>query len=99
VSETPPVILAQHLAESRRQGACFTDAWPAAVAAALGGKRSSWEIHEYRIVFAETIDEFCAAFERRPGSQPGLALHRLEEPDAVPVPERDALNMTPSSAG
>lgn len=87
MSETPPVIVAQRLAESRRHGECFTDAWPAAVAVALGGKRSSWEIHEWRTVFAETIDEWHEAYARQAASRPELALHRLEEPDAMPLPK------------
>jgi len=89
---TPPTILSRELASARARGELFEDAWTVALEAALDGKfRSSWERHEWRTVFVETVDEWNRAFDQQPASRPGLALHRLQDPDAVPAPERDAL--------
>jgi hypothetical protein len=84
MSETPPVILSQKLAEARTRGENWESAWPVALEAALGGNLlTSRECGDWRTAFEDQIDVWSAAYERRPGSRPELALHRLEEPAGV----------------
>lgn len=97
MSEAPPAVLVQQLVDARGRDELFEQAWPAALEVALAGE-SGRERRAWEAVFTDHVDVWRGAFERRAADPSGRALRGLR-PDAVPVPERDALNMTPSSAG
>lgn len=66
VGLSPPVVLGQQLADARERGEHFKDAWAPALGVALGCDfQSPRECREWRTVFVEMEDTFCAAFERR----------------------------------
>jgi len=83
----PPAVLAQQLAEARRRGELFEQAFPVALAAALAGEPGR-EQRAWEAVLMDHADVWRGAYERHgPADRSGLALRRLEEPDAVPLPK------------
>jgi hypothetical protein len=85
VDVTPAETLAQLLADARRRGELFEQAFPAALEVALAGEPGRRERQEWQAVFTDQVDVWRGAFERRPADQSGIALRGLR-PDAVPVP-------------
>ena len=82
----PPVKLREHLADARRAGASFDQAWPGALAAAVGAVR--WERAEWLEALTNTVKVWRAGWERRPSTGPERALDALVMPGGVPLPER-----------
>jgi len=83
MSETPPAVLVQQLADARSRGELFEQVWPAALEVALadesGRERQAWQA-----VFTDHIDVWRGAFDRRVADRSGVALRGLR-PDAVPA--------------
>jgi hypothetical protein len=73
----PPAILSQELREARRRDLRFEEALPAALEVALAGEPNRRERGEWQMIFADQIDVWRGAYERRPASRPGLTLYGL----------------------
>jgi hypothetical protein len=70
---SPPTVLVQELAASRRRGASFAAAWPVALAGAVHSAPQQ-EREDWADVLGGMYESWRAAFERRPASRPELAL-------------------------
>jgi hypothetical protein len=82
----PPVVLRERLAAARRAGVSFEKAWPDALMAAVDA--SEWERAEWLEVLSGTVEDWRAAWERRPATRPEQALAMLVMPGGKPLPER-----------
>ncbi len=82
---TPAAVLLDQLAEARRRGVVFEDAWRDAVAEALDLAPDRWERKQWAVVFEETMPSWRAGFERQPAVETEVAFAMLED-DRVPVP-------------
>lgn len=78
----PPAKLREHLADARRAGVSFEQAWPIALEATVGTVQ--WERAEWLEALSNTVKEWREGWERRPSTGP--ALEAL--PGGVPLPER-----------
>lgn len=81
---SPAAILADLLAAARREGASFTESWPAALAEALDG---TCEPRDWLQVLDGMAPVWRAAFEREGVAAPA-PLYVLGEDRGVPIPER-----------
>jgi hypothetical protein len=82
---TPAVRLAQDLADARRRGETFADAWTVAVKRATAGLRTD-ERTAWKGALADTRPAWLAAWERRPASVPERALLAVAaDPERVPL--------------
>lgn len=79
---TPAQLLGQHLADARRHGECFADAWPAAVEVALDGQRRG-ELSAWRAALDETGYAWEAGWDRREATAAQRALLTVAEDLAV----------------
>jgi hypothetical protein len=86
----PPVKLREHLADARRAGASFDQAWPGALEAAVGAVQ--WEREEWRDILSNMIETWRAAWERRDASSAEQAVLALVMPGGIPLPERACEN-------
>jgi hypothetical protein len=82
----PPAVLRDRLATARCAGLSFDEAWPAALAAAVGATR--WEREEWHEVLSEMVETWRAAWERHDATRPESALLALVTPEGQPLPER-----------
>jgi len=90
----PSATLSKKLAEARRQGESFQDAWPVALEAALAGEPNRRQRGEWQMIFTDQVDVWRGAYERHgPADRSGLALRRLEDSDAVS--DRQTVTMEP----
>jgi hypothetical protein len=86
----PAAVLTAQLAEARRSGVTFEDAWGPAFKAALAAAANGWERREWSVVLADMVGTWRSAFECRPAPSREIALRRIaEDPDRVPLPERE----------
>ena len=86
----PAAVLFTQLADARRRGEHFAEAWPDALTEALACVGSSSERGEWRDVLAGMTSTWRAAWERRPASGPEHALGGLlDDERVVPIPERE----------
>jgi hypothetical protein len=86
----PASVLFARLADARRAGESFEDAWPLALAAALAVVPAKWERTEWRHVLGGMAETWRAAFERWPASSKERALSLLaDNTDREPAPERE----------
>jgi hypothetical protein len=88
---TPARILAERLADARREGATFARAWPTALSAALAAVEDKSERARWQDVCSELVDVWRSAFAREAPDVPAqAAFTRLADPErCVPVPERE----------
>jgi hypothetical protein len=86
-----PAVLLDQLAAARRRGERFSEAWPAALDAALVVAPNDWERREWAAVLTEMVLEWRSAWERRPASRAQLALATVgADPDRhVPITAED----------
>ena len=77
IKAAPAMVLVTQLADARRQGESFADAWPDALTEALACVGSSSERREWRDVLAGMTSTWRAAWERRPASAPEHAVVAL----------------------
>jgi hypothetical protein len=82
----PPVKLREHLADARRAGASFDQAWPVALWAALSTVQ--WEREQWEDVLSSMVDTWRAAWERRASTSAESAVLELMMPGGTPLPER-----------
>jgi hypothetical protein len=82
----PPVELREQLAAARRAGVSFDEAWPVALATAVGTTR--WEREEWQAALSGTVWAWRAAWEHRDASRPENALTMLVRPGGEQLPER-----------
>jgi hypothetical protein len=83
---TPPAVLRERLATTRRGGVGFDEAWPVALAAAVNA--AQWEREEWREVLSGMVETWRAAWERRYASRTERALFVLVAPGGELLPER-----------
>ena len=83
---SPPVSLLDQLADARRAGVDFGDAWPGALKAALSGAHTS-ERDEWASVLSETAQAWAAAFQRAPARGSERALRVLDDPERETLPD------------
>jgi hypothetical protein len=82
---TPPERLVRDLADARRRGEPFAEAWTVALKPALVGQRGD-ERAQWRAALADTRPAWLAAWERRPASVPERALLAVaQDPERVPL--------------
>jgi len=78
---TPATVLLERLADARRRGGSFEEAWPdalrSAVEAASGRERREW-----RAVLEAMVDVWRGAFERRPAKDGERAMRMVAETPA-----------------
>jgi hypothetical protein len=86
----PPVKLREHLADARRAGASFDQAWPVALWAALSTVQ--WERKEWEDVLSSMVETWRAAWERRESTNAESAVLELVMPGGTPLPERACEN-------
>ena len=87
---TPPRVLVERLASSRRAGLTFESAWPSALDSALAAASIGSERREWAHVLGEMVVTWRAAWDRRPASGPEHALGGLlDDERVVPIPERE----------
>ena len=82
----PPVKLREHLADARRAGVSFDQAWPVALAAVVSTVQ--WERGEWLEALSNTVKVWREGWERRPSTGPERALDALVMPGGTPLPER-----------
>jgi hypothetical protein len=88
----PAAALVVQLADTRRAGQTFEDAWPAALSTALRTVRLSYERDAWSQALAATRESWRAAFERRPVSDREAPLVMLlADEDPEPLLERERL--------
>jgi hypothetical protein len=87
VAVTPASTLLDQLADARRRGETFEEAWPDALDAALAAATSPWERGEWRDVLSGMAPTWRASYERSPAPARERALLVLAE-DRGPVPDR-----------
>jgi hypothetical protein len=86
----PAAVLTAQLADARRSGVTFEEAWPEAFSAALAVAPNRWERREWANVLGSMVDTWRSAWERRPAPSREVALQGLAaDPDRVPLPERE----------
>jgi hypothetical protein len=86
----PPAVLVERLATARRHGVAFTQAWPAALAAALAVAPQKWERDAWSKALAATWEAWQASYERTPAERTDHAFVLLDDPErCVPVPEQE----------
>lgn len=86
----PAAILFTQLADARRRGEDFAEAWPDALTAALAGVDAAWERREWATVLGEMTATWRAAWDRRPALGPEHALvGLLDDERVVPLPDRE----------
>jgi hypothetical protein len=95
---TPAAVLVRELADARRRGEDFGQAWPHARAAALTAA-SARERREWSVVFTDQQDMWRGAFERRPAAQRALALLGLPHDLADEVQRHSAPSQRPVAVG
>jgi hypothetical protein len=83
----PAATLGHHLAEARRRGEVFGQAWPDAFTAALAPVPTIKERSEWADVLASMVSTWRAAFARHPSSAPETALLMLTDESRVPIAE------------
>jgi hypothetical protein len=88
VNMSPAAILTERLADARRNGESYAQAWPDALSAALAPVPTNDERGEWADVLGSMVLTWRSAFERRPAaSRPEAALAVLLEEDRVPLPD------------
>ena len=86
----PASVLFSKLADARRAGESFEQAWPVALTAALASVPNNTERREWMQVLGGMVQTWLAAFERQPASTNERALSLLaDNTDRVPVPDRE----------
>jgi hypothetical protein len=86
----PPVKLREQLADARRAGASFDQAWPGALAAAVNA--AHWESEEWRDTLSSMVETWRAAWERRDATCAERAVLALVMLGGRPLPERACEN-------
>ncbi len=82
-------VLVDQLADARRDGVPFAEAWPDALAAALASVQSNTERGEWASVLGGMVGVWRDAFQRRPVSSHERALSLLaDSSDREPSPGR-----------
>jgi len=76
---TPATVLLERLADARRAGRTFPEAWPDALAAGVAVAADPRERREWAKVLGEMVTTWRAAFERQVPSEPELALRIVAE--------------------
>jgi hypothetical protein len=76
---TPASVLLGQLADARRAGQTFEDAWEPAVAAALCSVADPREHSAWVKALAATREAWQRSYERRPCPRPELALRTVVE--------------------
>jgi hypothetical protein len=74
MTSSPATVLLDQLADARRVGQAFDDAWPGAVQNALATAQDAPSRREWTTVLGELTEAWRAAFERRPASEPESAI-------------------------
>jgi hypothetical protein len=86
---SPTTVLVKLLADSRRAGGTFADAWPGALSGALAGVQESQERGEWASVLGGMVATWRDAFERVPADGRERALATVaQDPDRQPMPDR-----------
>jgi hypothetical protein len=90
IQVTPAVFLRGQLADARRRGVSFTDAWPDALRAALASAPNKCDRDQWSDVLndVEMIATWRSAYTREPASAPEHAFVLLRDPERVPMPDR-----------
>jgi len=87
---SPSSVLFSQLADARRAGESFEEAWPPALAAALASVHTKAECREWSEALGGMVETWRRAFERQPASNHERALSLLaDNSDREPAPDRE----------